>query len=1268
MQGKQKGIVEKFLSYSKSNSRIGGMTMKSKKVLWSILTVIMLLSMTVGSALAEDTDPNTLFRKNISKTPENETEKAAIYMMDFYVPAQTSEGEVKPVDNYCIAKKDDGTCEGDPAYPARDYAKPLISVYIDDLHPVETKGGITFGHFDAFVGVSLDDGTTWKTSNLSRSSALSSFTLENGYVYPGDVHNVVHQVVGDQIFVAWVSKMCDGGTPLYSVGPTKNDLLVESDQATYLTALENEYDLDAKYLYDLFGVSGTQGSVDYQAQGFPEVGEVPFSCVWTARGKLLAGNDPSTDLLNEASYVMWTKPERLTSGKRDANLPAVDCSKDAGCILTWQEDPEGLRPGQGLGPGEGWSGAIANAQTDIWYSYISFEEFDDVFTDPDDLTSENIEIEDYANAASSDPEATMPKAYVPMAMPTRLTDNAKCKGKDTTLQPSDPYCYINFDKISNFSLTNISDLLLLKSPQVDADYCATSIMWAPPGGGIEQPICVTRDERVLFGRVASTRVRLNLKPYTWDVVVTPDIPETTEDESEIITETSAWVIMAAEETKALGDILDGDSNGDGECQTTELDCDPIDIGKDVWYYSFDMFDHINIDQGGMLNQPAVCKDEDDFHCTDGLGEFYEIQIDEYENEYYLTEIARRFALTTNSVKAAMDSVSGLSAMLIYKQGIINQGGPADIMLRRLVLPTVEVDLNNCEVDDPECEPDIQTVRDFDSAVDNPYAFENMDCAEWAYTNEENGGVNPNYLKGVCLSPAINISGTTIVECTGASGNDECAAKFPVADDGSIPDDIDSFPKLLEWRQLPYDSTDQPTDPDDDSDLDDQSWENPFDVAKGHRGFLDGDIVMMMYAWSPNWKANSVGNDHYNLYVRRSFDGGLTWTTTPADATNYPCGLADSTDIEGNPITVSTACSGTTAVENYCVGLTAEECATNGATEFVYAAGALEQGRNVSQLIGNKVTILDPRYTPTGGLKLYPEIKNYWMEDNNVIFTSEDVLPYDDDAGRARDKFFIIYETGDNTTVTEGEAVPLDLFYSRATSYGDVYEEMLYDATGSTQDPYWAWPWLEKDKEDLSGEASVVANPGGTFMYAVWNQWKEEILDDGHELVFDSDMIFRRLMYNFDTTVALTDLPPVASLLAGFEEFFNTEDDDVISLYVSARDLDTFGDDPQIVEYEWLINGQPFTYNADGISDCYQSPQCKAPTRVLVSSWDGYQFTQPGWSGPEGNYNYGWYEFQVRAKDNEGHWTKILKTKKYIGKTAADVPFVGFKIFLPLTTK
>ncbi len=69
-------------------------------------------------------------------------------------------------------------------------------------------------------------------------------------------------------------------------------------------------------------------------------------------------------------------------------------------------------------------------------------------------------------------------------------------------------------------------------------------------------------------------------------------------------------------------------------------------------------------------------------------ELYEIQVDTWvePNEFYLTEISRRFALTTNSVTAAVNSESGLSAMLIYKQGIINQGGPADIMLRRTLIP------------------------------------------------------------------------------------------------------------------------------------------------------------------------------------------------------------------------------------------------------------------------------------------------------------------------------------------------------------------------------------------------------------------------------------------------------------------------------------------------------------------------------------------------------------------------------------------------------
>ena len=1136
--------------------------MKMKKVFLYLMTVIMLLSMTVGVALAED---GVLFRKNISKTPDNETEKANIMMMDFYVPAQAADGTVGAVIDY-------DQLDGTEAYPDRDFAKPLITVWIDDLtNELEAKGGITFGKFDAFVGVSLDDGTTWKTTNLSRSADLSSFFLHTtGEAYPGDVHNVVHQVAGDRIFVAWASKYCDGGTPLYTLDPI--------DDATYFEDLETTYSKDAVYLYDFFGVAGSQGSVDYELQGFPEIGEIPYSCIWTERGKLIAGDDLSTDGVEESTHIVWAKPERLTSGKRDANLPAVDCAGGAGCIVTWQEDPEGLRPGQGLGPGEGWSGAIANAQTDIWYSFISYTDFDDVFVDPAAEIVEVVDVEDYTGE-------TMPKSYVPMAMPNRLTDNAKCKGVSTLLSPSDPYCYIDFDTIDDINHLNVSTLLDLAGPEADADYCAETISWTTPGGST-QPVCVTDDGRVLNGRVASTRVRLNLKPYTPSDAIDVD--------GDGVVEKSAWVVMAAEETKAMGDVL---------VDPIDLESDPIDIGKDMWYYSFDMFDHPIIDQGGMINQPAECKDEEELFCTNGVGEFYDIQQynlnegldnETYIGDYYLTEIARRFALTTNSVSAAVNSVSGLSAMLIYKQGIINQGGPADIFLRRVVIPDT-----------------------FDPGVDNPYAFENMECDDWEYED----GSNPNYLKGICLSPAISISGTTAIRCDGGSDNETCAGLFPMNDDGSS-DQIGEFPKVYEWRQC--DGISAIDGCEDDNDLDDQSWENPYDVAKGHRGFLDGDYVMMMYAWAPNWNSNTVGNDHYNLYARRSFDGGLTWTTTPAS-------------LGGEGVTVTDYYYGDS------IGDPVE-------TEWIYGAGEFEQGRNVSLLTGNKITILDPRYSPSGGLKLYSTISSDWLTANGISFEG---LPYDDDLARDPSKYFMVYETGDNTTVAEGEATPLDLYYSRGTIYGDVYETMDY-VTDKDDLVLDRWPWLENKSDDLSGEAGVVANPGGTFMYAVWNQWQEEIGDDGHELVFNSDIIFRRLLYLPDDA---EDKAPLVSFLDTGDVMYSVEDDDTVTMIVTARDMDHLGDGDEIVEYEWIF------MTSDGyaqrLEDC-TGKVCNVPARTLSEGWDGY-----GSSG-----GVGWAEMSVRVKDNDpnqlqpdqmGNWSNQIKTSLLLAQTI-------YKVQLPFLTR
>ncbi len=1203
------------------------------KPLCLIVALVALVTLAANLAQAED---GVLFRRNISKTPEHETEKAAIYMMDFYVPAQASTGEVKPVANYCLDEdldnpwNEDGTCVGEEAYEPRDYAKPLVSVYIDDIGGGEAtpegmlgiQGGITFGHFDAFVAVSLDDGTSWRNENLSRSSNLSSFTLANGYVYPGDVHAVVHQVAEDKILAVWASKYCQSGFPLYS--------LVPEDNADYLTDLETNYGKNALYLYDLFGVAGPQGSVNYTEQGFPEIGEIPYSCIWTARGKLLPGDDPMTADFVEATHVVWTAPERLTSGVRDANLPAVDCAKNAGCALTWQEDPAGLRPGKGLGPGEGWSGAIVNAKTDIWYSYITFADFDLVFPDGFDTTNppdEPMLIEDYETEVGDSMDR--PKPYVPMAMPVRLTDNDMCKATSgTNGAPEDPFCWIDFDSIDDLDHSNITTFLDgLTGPEEGADFCASTVTWTNPGG-TELPICVTEDGRWMIGRVGSSRVRMVIKPYT---------PEGAPDhDGDGTPDASAWLSLGAEETKALGitAVVDG----------TEYD--PIDIGKDMFYYSFDYAKpynlHVNttldtddaspyiVQQGGMLNQPAKCSpwfatttDTNPYATCPADGEFFDVQIDPITGyEYYLTEISRRFAMTLNNIPNITNpeiNASGLSGILIYKQGVIWQGGPADIMLRRLVIPEL-------------CNGTLVTEDCFDPTVDNPFAFENMECDEWLYTD----GSNPNYLKGLCMSPAINISGTTIEACTtGGADNDACAEAFPVAEDGSIPDDIplDQFPKVLEWRQCDGASAIEGCEVD--NDLDDQSWENPFDVAKGHRGFLYGDMVMMMYAWSPNWQANAVGNDHYNLYQRRSFDGGLTWTTTPAELGG----------------------AGLDALEFY-YGETIGDFVPY---IWTYGAGEFEQGRNLSLLHGNKVTILDPRYSPPGGLKQYPTIRTDWLEANAdlINFSSDDVLPYPDDLTIDPSKYYLVYETGDNTTVTEGEAVPLDLFYSRATVYGDIFE--WFDYVNDDQDDILVeprWPWLENQTDDLSGEASVVMNPGGTFVYNVWNQWKEEILPDGHELVYDSDIWFRRLLYN-----ETVDAEPTASILyvsteAWGRDFEETGQDEYIIFLGAGKDNDRLGEG--IVNYAWSTD-LGFVEGAEALAVADDDPPGQAD---FCNSPDGKECQKPGWAFVNGKHS-----INFKVQDDEGNWS----TEKTIILAVADTleeaeKMLGSKVYLPIIVR
>ena len=206
--------------------------------------------------------------------------------------------------------------------------------------------------------------------------------------------------------------MVEQGTPISDAAACTDDDLINTP---------------CLYLEDHFGVAGSQGiqkAEDLAEDGYPLVGDYPFSAVWAARGVIL----PPTGEDQPSTFV-WFKAERLSSGVRDANRPEVVCVKGAGCAVTWQEDPEGIRPGHGDGPGEGWSGAIAHHQTDTWYSYIAWDDFALVSEDGtygtfygDDLTTSGASLAAWV----AENETGSPKAAIPMSIPVRLTDNAMC--------------------------------------------------------------------------------------------------------------------------------------------------------------------------------------------------------------------------------------------------------------------------------------------------------------------------------------------------------------------------------------------------------------------------------------------------------------------------------------------------------------------------------------------------------------------------------------------------------------------------------------------------------------------------------------------------------------------------------------------------------------------------------------------------------------------------------------------------------------------------
>jgi hypothetical protein len=1086
---------------------------------------------------------NVMFRKNISKTPEQGSTKAKMNMSTVWFPAMRANDEATVIEYF-----DE---EGNLIRTA-EKAKPIIITYTD-ADPVTHA-------MDTWAAISRDDGETWKRKNLSRSADLSSFTLANGEPYYGYVKKPVFQVKGNKIVVAWTSKFARGGKPAYAID--------DNDEYTFD---------DPYYTDDIWGVGGPQRSVDYVEQGFPEVGEIPYSAVWTCRGVIANGTDVANGVGEFIGDIVWFKPERLTSARRDANLIFLAGASSAGFGMVWQEDPKGLRPGRAVGPGPGWGGATTNHKTDIWYSFITWGNHSKV---------------DWDFVAGGDPEhdldITRPKALVPMSLPIRLSDNEvlnqKNMGLDTTttadaitylsdnltrcvkfeggltiVEADDPRafdgtadyatlrplpddhqatmncvnCHVPYgmdaladiptqgapiplvvidaaanEYLGGFSngdcvschYSNIvprdrliamapglddavkfveceakggiwkdgsdgdaiveayypydgypyiyesSDAndgthryglelpgLLVETPGVDSPdfYTFTNFSGAETSVGItlgEDGIAGNADDLLMDGDTGASRGNLFLQPYT---AYKPDGTAYT----------SAWAIVTYEETKGAGA---GPPENTGEADTHRDDYIP-ESGKNAIYHSFDFTKPDMVKAGDIMNMPECLMTEgiDEYGneivepMLDGEGNITPTYLTTEAGEQILDwkyrpqlayENARRGRFILQGWGAVRSSRTVM--MMVYKMGMEGAGRPSDIMTHRWVIPEEEIIFKYKD----------GKISGVLSVEGNPYRFENI------FGNRVYDDLAENWYWG---SGPMNMSSVTPTVTTESAGDPEY-------------DDAYGAVKVVEWMQTV-------------ENLADLSDKNHFDDARAHRGQLRGDFVQLGFSYCANWAASRNGNDKYDFFIRRSFNGGQTWTTKPAGqggagvehciTWTYPSG----TESPGDKV---------------------EECT-------FYPAGEFEAMRNLTQLPNAKESVIEPRIVAVPGTI---KVAGVWTG-----------IPEDK---QNQNVFYVAWGTSTNPKkvldpvtgeMVQEEPHPTDLYWSFSMDKGETYhvDEWVVNPDsdgGLAGETVYGTPWMAKGDQE-QGEVQLRMTPDGTRFYASW-------LDEGEE---GSDIVFRRIM-------------------------------------------------------------------------------------------------------------------------------------------------------------
>jgi len=271
-----------------------------------------------------------------------------------------------------------------------------------------------------------------------------------------------------------------------------------------------------------------------------------------------------------------------------------------------------------------------------------------------------------------------------------------------------------------------------------------------------------------------------------------------------------------------------------------------------------------------------------------------------------------------------------------------------------------------------------------------------------------------------------------------------------------PLDAEKPEKMLRWGWSP-------------DNLNDSSAKNPYTDAKAQRGALSGDDLLIGYSWTPNW--GRAGNDKYDFYVRRSFNGGKEWTTDPSGS-----------EIEHNVVfrvpTVGVDEEGMPTI------IWEDEIVTT-----AYGPGASEPPRNVSNLRNNRTSVLEPRLVKTPGTITDPF--------GNPTGYPEDI----EDTAIYQLAYGLEFNQSQLPDGVEYPQMPLDIYYSRTRDKGQGYESVVVTPQGGSGKPQEGWNPLAQDKPE-QGAAQLRQTPDGSRMYAIWLEESDQ----------GSDIMFRRVDY------------------------------------------------------------------------------------------------------------------------------------------------------------